>query len=187
MSRFINITGRKFGRWLVVSLLPERSPDGKSLWLCRCDCGTQRGVCGTSLRIGHSASCGCLRREKSKKRLTTHGMSETRAYRTWTNMQQRCFNPRHDKYSYYGGRGIGIGWQSFEEFYADMGDAPPGMSLDRIDNDDDYRPGNVRWATPAVQAANRRPTKRKKRRSTVEELNRYTSALARAGAVGDAQ
>lgn len=79
-------------------------------------------------------------------------------------MKQRCFNPDHIGYAYYGGRGISVheDWLSFENFFADMLDPPPGLSIDRVDNDGNYEPGNCRWATPAVQIANRRPSGRSK-------------------------
>lgn len=91
----------------------------------------------------------------------THGMSKTREYRTWASIRQRCQNPNNPAYSYYGGRGIGLcdKWQTFESFYADVGNIPPGMTLDRIDNDRGYEPSNIRFATRQEQSANRRSVK----------------------------
>jgi hypothetical protein len=96
-------------------------------------------------------------------------------------MLQRCLNPNNAAYRFYGGRGIRVckRWLIFENFYADMGDPPPGKSINRIDNDGNYEPGNCEWATPSMQAANRRPPKRK-RRANVAEINAYAASLAHA-------
>lgn len=89
---------------------------------------------------------------------TTHGMSRTPLYRVWDSMVRRCTNPSHKKWRLYGGRGITIceRWLKFENFYADMGETPTGLTLDRIDNTKDYEPGNCRWATYSEQNKNRR-------------------------------
>ena len=93
----------------------------------------------------------------------THGMSGTAVYRCWSNMLQRCTNPRHPQYKHYGARGISVcdRWSTFENFYADMGNPPAGTTLDRIDNEAGYSPTNCRWATWSAQQANKRPTSRK--------------------------
>jgi hypothetical protein len=109
----------------------------------------------------------------------------TRAYHCWRNLLSRCQNPNHPNYDDYGGRGITVckrwrGPDGFINFLADMGEPPPGMSLDRIDKNGPYAPWNCRWATRAQQSANQRPRKRKGRRAKLEDITRYADALTRA-------
>src|SRR5262249_36559507 len=100
----IDLTGQRFGCWTVLAIHPERYRGAAILWLCRCDCGAERVVRGSSLRTGGSTHCGCRNIELIKKHKTTHGMSKTRAYRILAGMLQRCFNPNDKSYCYYGGR-----------------------------------------------------------------------------------
>lgn len=156
----IDLTGKEFGRLRVLALHPERYRYGEQTapcWLCRCDCGTEIIVRGCHLRSGNTASCGCARIEKLKHN-AKHGLSESRAYRIWHNMKSRCLNPNSTSYSYYGGRGIGFDerWCEFKAFYADVGDPPNGLSLDRPDNDGNYGPTNWRWADRSMQNRNQR-------------------------------
>lgn len=147
MPAFIDRTGERHGRWLIASYA------GAQMWNCVCDCGTQRARQTRGIVNGTSTSCGC-----TKER---HGQTHTRAYGRWALMWQRCINPNHRSYKNYGGRGVAVceRWGSFINFYADMGDAPAGCSLDRVNNDGDYEPENCRWATRKEQAQNRRGTK----------------------------
>jgi hypothetical protein len=167
MSKILDLTGKRFGRQVALALHPERSRVGEARWVCRCDCGGEGIVRGSNLRSGWSKSCGCIQKEMLAKFNAKHGLRRTRAYQCWQNMKARCFYPRARAYPCYGGRGITVceRWLSFENFHADMGDPPPGMSLDRIDPNGNYEPRNCRWATVAEPPANRRrPRRHSKRR-----------------------
>lgn len=145
------------GRWLVVNV------DGR-VAKCRCECGTVRDVPTKQIRLGLTKSCGCLTREIQRSANTTHGesMNTTKEYRAWRFMIKRCHEPTYARFVDYGGRSIAVcvAWRSsYEKFLEDIGRAPsPSHSIDRIDNDGDYEPGNVRWATRLEQAKNKRTT-----------------------------
>lgn len=151
-----NLTGQKFGLLTVIGF--AGSIAHKSHWLCRCDCGNNKTVKGIYLTDGATKSCGCNRFAGHRR---THGKSHTRAFNIWLGMKQRCENPKNPAYRLYGGRGIAIcaRWQKFENFFADMGPAPNGLSIDRKDNDKGYDRSNCRWATPLQQSRNRRGVK----------------------------
>jgi hypothetical protein len=177
-ARRIVLAGKRFGRTVV------RTYAGDGKWSCVCDCGTHHDARSSHLREGRTKSCGCLRREVAKARATKHGMSGTPEYKTWSSMKERCSNPRHATYEYYGGLGITPceEWLcSFLAWFADMGERPPGCSLDRINPNGNYEPGNCRWATALQQRHNRRPPKRKRRRSSLADIQAYAESLARAG------
>lgn len=159
-SNFIDLTGQRFGRWLVIKR-SESNGQSQPFWLCRCDCGTERIVDGHNLKKGGSQSCGCAGNEKTRERSRTHGMSRTTMHRIWCSMIKRCTNPHEAGYPNYGGRGINVcdEWRhNFQVFYDHVSSLPhfgeKGYSLDRIDNDGNYEPGNVRWATRDEQQRN---------------------------------
>lgn len=152
-----DLTGKRFGRLIVVSR--SENINRHKTWLCRCDCGVEK-IIGSSNLIGGTKSCGCLKRETIINIFTTHGMTKSPERMSWKAAKARCFNKNSDKYRDYGGRGITMcsRWvNSFQNFYDDMGVRPPGTSLDRIDNDGNYEPGNCKWSTPKEQQRNRRP------------------------------
>ena len=159
MPAKIDMVGKRFGRWIVVSENGCRV--NGIFWNCLCDCGNSGIVSGMVLRDGRSKSCGCLMKEQAKARMTTHGHSFTRTYSIWSGMVNRCANPSQPSYKEYGGRGIKVckKWRRFSGFLADMGDAPEGKTLDRIDNDKGYSKKNCRWSTGHEQAMNRRVRK----------------------------
>ena len=157
----MDLSGRAFGDWTVVRLSERNEFRKPPIWSCRCICGTERDVLGNSLRQGKSTGCGCRQYQFHKERLTKHGHAsdgaETKTYGVWRGMRARCLNPKHVSYRYYGGRGIKIceRWNSFENFLADMGPVPPGLTIERDDNDSNYEPSNCRWATREEQVANK--------------------------------
>ncbi len=160
MSVFTDLTGESFGRLLVIGRATNNRL-GNSRWFCVCQCGKERTILGSSLKNNHTQSCGCLRREITKKQHTKHGHRRdgfTKVYSCWNSMIQRCTNPNDRHYGDYGERGISVceEWLKFKNFLEDMGEPSIGLQIDRIDNDKQYCKSNCRWATKKQQMRNRR-------------------------------
>ena len=151
--------GNKFSLLTIIKAGPKTHSGVRQVW-CKCDCGNDKLtlVRVNNLQSGNTSSCGCVLEESRK----THGMSDTRTYQIHEGMLRRCNCPQQLGYENYGGRGINVRerWNpllggSFENFFEDMGEAPEGMSLDRIDFNDDYYKENCRWATNSIQGYNK--------------------------------
>lgn len=159
----MDLTGQRFGRLVVVCRAANDGRGKQTCWLCRCDCGRESSPRAGSLKNGNTTSCGCAKTDSSRAR-RTHGGAVggrlTPEYTAWRSMLARCHRPTNCAWANYGGRGITVcpKWRaSYAAFLADMGPRPsPIHSLDRIDNDGNYEPGNCRWATNGEQSRNTR-------------------------------
>lgn len=160
MGNLIDLTGQRFTR-LTVCGRSARTEKYGAFWDCICDCGAKVAADSSSLRRGRVKSCGCKKTEPENNGMFKHGRTQSLEHRIWRAMRARCTSPSHPRYKWYGGRGIGVceRWQVFENFLEDMGDCPAGMSIDRINNEGNYEPGNCRWATQATQVQNQSRTK----------------------------
>lgn len=151
MSKLIDLTGQTFNRLFIISRA-ENSRSGRAMWKCQCSCGNTTTARGESLTSGNTKSCGCL--------VTKHGMTKTSEFKVWQAIIDRCCNPNCTAFKNYGGRGITIcdEWKNdFMAFFNHVGKLPSHKhSIDRIDNDGNYEPGNVQWTKSKNQANNRR-------------------------------
>lgn len=155
--------GKKYNRLTPIEIKYRKN--SRNYWLCRCDCGNYKIVQESNIKSGAVKSCGCLKAEAQKGNKNSnykHGLQKTKAYRAWANMKQRCFNSKHPEYSAYGGRGIMVckDWiNNFQAFYDYVSKLPhfgeEGRSIDRINNNGNYEPDNIRWATLEQQYENR--------------------------------
>ncbi len=168
-----DLTGRRFGRLLVMEQEAERSRHKKIMWRCVCDCGKETAVATADLNSGAIKSCGCFIADRQRELKTTHGMTGTRLYMIWHAMRQRCENPKSHNWKYYGAKGVSVceAWHSFPAFYdwamaAGYDDkAPRGQcTIDRINPYGNYTPDNCRWADMKTQLQNRRKPERQPQR-----------------------
>ena len=158
--------GEKFHRLTIIGF-SHRGKRNAGYMKVRCDCGVEFAAPQTEIKNGGIKSCGCLRSETSRangQQTRRHGMSGTAEWKTFHSAKKRCRNPNDTRFDDYGGRGIEFRFESFEQFYAELGPRPsPAHSIDRIDNDGHYEPGNVRWATNEEQRLNKRPRRWQKK------------------------
>lgn len=177
----MDLAGQRFAHLEVIRYAGRRGVH--KFWLCRCDCGAEVYHCTNKLRSGRQKSCGCKRKEMISRFHRRHGASRSPEYYCWCNLRRRCFDTTIKNFDRYGGRGITVctrwitgegGIPGFECFLADVGPRPsPKHSIDRVNNDGNYEPGNCRWATKAEQLANRappRPYKWVKRKTKAQQV-----------------
>lgn len=203
MSRFIDLTGHRFGRLTIVRRAENYvSPNGTSYasFICKCDCGKTVVVRSHDLRTGRTTSCGCYHDQCCRERRTVHSMSRSPLNEIWSAMKQRCSNKNSKDYKNYGGRGISVceEWEKdFTVFYewSVKSGYKKGLSIDRIDVNGDYRPDNCRWVTQRVQSNNMRKNRvieYNGERHTVSEWSeitgiKYRTILQRANSGWDAE
>lgn len=159
-----DIKGQKFNRLLVLGY-SHLDPKGEgAVWKCRCDCGNICYVTGKNLRSGNTKSCGCLKNERIKMLKWKDGRCSERLYNVWLGMIRRCQNPNNSVYKYYGGKGVRVcdEWHDYPVFREwalangyDASKAPRECTIDRINSNGNYEPGNCRWVGMDVQAKNK--------------------------------
>lgn len=152
MGVYVDLSGKRFFKLTVIRRCESNSKSKEPYFLCVCECGVVIKARSSHLKSGGVKSCGCSTNNR------THGRCNTRTYNIWAGMIQRCTDKNSNNYRNYGARGITVcnRWKRFEKFYADMGEAPEGMQLDRVNNNKGYSKSNCRWASRVVQCNNRR-------------------------------
>ena len=154
----IDLTGQKFGKLLVISL--HHQTCGVYHWTVQCDCGNVTTSRTNQLRRGSAKSCGCSKKlnPPNLRHGHTRGRKESKTHKSWSGMMERCYNASHKRFKDWGGRGIIVceRWHTFENFLADMGEAPEGKSIDRTNNEGNYELANCKWSTPKEQGQNKR-------------------------------
>ena len=153
------IEGKKFGKLTVIAY-HHTDKWGAAIWECKCDCGNTVYVGTSDLKKGHTQSCGCYQKQRASEAKTKHGFSEgSRLYTIWKNMRQRCINPNITEYQNYGGRGIRVcdEWSDYPSFmkWALANGYSDDLTIDRINNNGNYEPGNCRFITMKEQCRNK--------------------------------
>jgi len=153
-----NLLGQRFGRLVVIQKLPNKN--GKTMWLCKCDCGNLTESSCNKLTTGSKLSCGCYKLDRIKEASTKHSGKGTPLYNVWRGIKERCYCPNDKAFKYYGGKGIEVcaEWKNnFETFkkWAEENGYKQGLTIDRLDNDKNYEPTNCRWATMREQSNNK--------------------------------
>lgn len=171
MKRYIDLSGQKFGRWDVIRFAGT-DRRGEALWECVCECGQTKNVMGSHLRNRNSLSCGCLKNELTSIRAkkmhtkgnTRHGCTNTRLYRTWSNMKTRCFNKNNKLFKWYGAVGVTVcpEWLKFENFkqWAEQSGYRDDLTIERKDPFGNYEPSNCTWIPKSEQRKNQRRAKK---------------------------
>ena len=182
---FHDLTGMQFGSLSVISVAYRKN--GKVYYLCQCTCGERKVVVGSALKSGNTRSCGCKKREASSQALLTHGGTNTRLFRIWASMKNRCFNSNDPSHTQYGGRGITVceEWKNSFEAFRDWAlangydeTAPRGeCTIDRIDVNGNYCPENCRWATSKEQANNKRNNHTLEYRGQIHTISEWSDIL----------
>ena len=161
--KFIDLTGKRYGRLVVIERTKNKG--SKTAWLCKCDCGNEKIVTGDGLNRGNTKSCGCLSKEIARNRQYKHGKTQCRLYNVWYSMKRRCYDKNVKNFNKYGGRGIKVCEEWLNDFlsfynwaisngYRD--DVERGkLTLDRIDNNKGYYPDNCRWVNQKIQNRNK--------------------------------
>ena len=165
MPPALNLIGNKYGRWTVIDR--AENINGRTAWICKCECGTEKVIKIHDLRNKRTNSCGCLRKENTKSMFSKHGLSNHRLFKIWTSMKTRCYNKNATNYERYGARGISIcdEWNNdFMKFYnwSINNGYSDNLTIDRVNNNGNYEPSNCRWATVKEQNSNKRPYKSKR-------------------------
>lgn len=176
MEDELDMVGCMYQEWLVLSAGFRRGT--ARMLKARCSCGVEQYISKSVLVSGRNKSCGCEAKQRISDAVRTHGMTDSKPYRIWANMRSRCNNPNSTFFLNYGGRGIKHqdSWESFEEFWKDMGDTyVDGLELDRIDVDGGYTVENCRWADDSTQAYNQRQHKNNTSGKTGVVLNKNTN------------
>lgn len=174
----LELTGKRFGRLTAIQRVGKQGK--KFMWDCVCECGKSVSVRVDHLTSGRTRSCGCILSDWIRETKTVHGKTGTRVYRIWRDMINRCHYERYHERHLYGGRGIIVceRWRnSFEAFLEDMGEPEPNLTIDRIDTNGNYEPGNCRWATMKEQNNNRRNNKTRIECHAVQELGVEFAAI----------